>query len=304
MQPEPDFAANLYQGTAERYDQFRLHYPRVLIQDLAIRAQPSRHGRLLDLACGTGQLAFALADLFAVTWAVDQEPDMVRVVKAKAARYRHNIQAIISSVEELSAGSAAFELITIGNAFHRLRRDQVARHAIEWLRPSGHLALCWSSSPWAGHAAWQKALSEVLDQWASRLNSRDRLPQGWAAAREATPARRAITAIVGSSLRLPRPAPPGIVPVTGAVYVGEQNRNHSTSSDATYHPQCTGVGSSPQQRHAAGILALTTLAAQALRVVADPDSKWFTDWLCGDGEAVEGSASNVRVLNGGARRQH
>jgi hypothetical protein len=63
----------------------------------------------------------------------------------------------------------------------------VAHHAIEWLRPTGHLALCWSSSPWAGNADWQKALGEVLDQWRYRLNSHDRLPQDWAAARQARP---------------------------------------------------------------------------------------------------------------------
>ena len=45
----------------------------------------SGRGRLLDLACGTGQLAFALRSSFAEVWAVDQEPDMVEVVAAKAA---------------------------------------------------------------------------------------------------------------------------------------------------------------------------------------------------------------------------
>jgi ubiquinone/menaquinone biosynthesis C-methylase UbiE len=60
---EPNFAADLYHGTAESYDRFRLAYPQVLTEDLISRVQPSRHGRLLDLACGTGQLAFALSGL-------------------------------------------------------------------------------------------------------------------------------------------------------------------------------------------------------------------------------------------------
>ena len=49
------------------------------------RTGPSGRGRLLDLACGTGQLAFALRSPFAEVWAVDQEPDMVAVVRSKAA---------------------------------------------------------------------------------------------------------------------------------------------------------------------------------------------------------------------------
>jgi ubiquinone/menaquinone biosynthesis C-methylase UbiE len=187
MPAEPNFAVDLYRGTAKSYGRFRLGYPQVLVEDLLGRVQPSRLGRLLDLACGTGQLAFALQDSFAEIWAVDQEPDMIRLVDAKAAGGRHTVRAIVSSAEELSAEPASFELITIGNAFHRLRRDQVARHAFEWLRPSGHLALCWSDSPWIGHAEWQIALNAVLDQWRSRLSAGDRLPEGWESARRAKP---------------------------------------------------------------------------------------------------------------------
>jgi hypothetical protein len=88
---------------------------------------------------------------------------------------------------DLSAGAAGFELITIGNAFHRLRRDRVARHAFGWLRPGGHLALCWSTPPWAGDAGWQKALSEILDRWRNRLNVRDRIPPGWDSDRQVKP---------------------------------------------------------------------------------------------------------------------
>ena len=187
MQTGPNFATNLYDGTAAAYDRFRLAYPRVLTDDLLGRVQPTRRGRLLDLACGTGQLAFSLQDYFAEVWAVDQESDMVRLVDAKAARGGHTIRAITSPAEELSAESASFELTTIGNAFHRLRRDGVARRALAWLCPGGHLALCWSSSPWAGNADWQEVLNAVLDQWRSKLSVRDRLPQDWEGARRARP---------------------------------------------------------------------------------------------------------------------
>lgn len=187
MQREPDFAAGLYQGAAESYDRFRLAYPPELIADLLGRIRSSGQGRLLDLACGTGQLAFALRDAFAETWAVDQEPDMVRVVAAKAARGGHPVRPVVSAAEELSAAAGSFELVTIGNAFHRLRRDDVARRAYEWLRPGGHLALCWSSSPWTGRAAWKHTLNAVLDRWRDELGARDRVPPDWDRARRLRP---------------------------------------------------------------------------------------------------------------------
>jgi hypothetical protein len=55
-------------------------------------------------------------DTFAEVWAVDQEPDMVRLVEAKAARGRNTIRAITSRAEEISTDLAGFELIPVGNA--------------------------------------------------------------------------------------------------------------------------------------------------------------------------------------------
>jgi SAM-dependent methyltransferase len=58
-----EFRRDLFRGTAGYYDRFRAPYPQALIDDLAGRpgpgAGPGGAGRLLDLACGTGQLSFA-----------------------------------------------------------------------------------------------------------------------------------------------------------------------------------------------------------------------------------------------------
>ena len=81
---DPEFRRDLYQGTAGYYDPFRVPYPPDLIDDLAGRAGTDGAGRLLDLACGTGQLGFALHARFAEVWAVDQEPEMIAVVRDKA----------------------------------------------------------------------------------------------------------------------------------------------------------------------------------------------------------------------------
>ena len=85
MDDEVRFAADLYRGTAGYYDRYRLPYPEAMIEDLARTARVSGRGRLLDLACGTGQLTFPLRQRFADVRAVDQEPDMVEVVRVKAA---------------------------------------------------------------------------------------------------------------------------------------------------------------------------------------------------------------------------
>jgi SAM-dependent methyltransferase len=185
---EVRFAANLYRGTAGCYDRYRLPYPEAMIADLVRRAQVFGRGRLLDLACGTGQLTFPLRPWFSEVWAVDSEPDMVDVVRAKAAAAgAGDVRPVLSSAEALHAEPDYFQLAVIGNAFHRLDRDLVAGRILGWLRPGGHLALCWSTGPWVGEEDWQRALVAALDRWKTALGAEKRVPAGWALARQRRP---------------------------------------------------------------------------------------------------------------------
>jgi SAM-dependent methyltransferase len=202
LSDEPTFRTDLYRGTAGYYDRFRLPYPETLISDLERRTGASGRGRLLDLACGPGPLAFALLPSFAEVWAVDQEPDMIAVVRSKAAALGDGesdavpdsdgpdggrIVAVVSNAEDLDAPAGDFSLIVIGNAFHRLPRDLVARRVYDWLEPGGFLALCWTSGPGEGPLDWQAAYGRLLASWQEALGGGDRVPATWKPAREARP---------------------------------------------------------------------------------------------------------------------
>jgi SAM-dependent methyltransferase len=186
---EISFRPDLYRGTARYYDQFRHSYPDALIGDLVRRTEASGRGRLLDLACGTGQLAFALLDQFAEVWAVDQEPDMVAVVRSKsdAGAGAGRMVTVVSSAEELSVPAWHFSLVVIGNAFHRLPRDLVARLAYNWLVPGGFLALCWASGPGVGPLDWQLVFGSLLKRWQEALGASDRVPANWNQVRQDRP---------------------------------------------------------------------------------------------------------------------
>ncbi len=128
MDDQVRFAADLYHGAAGYYDRYRLPYPEAMLADLVQRAQVSGRGRLVDLACGTGQLAFPLRQWFSEVWAVDWESDMVEVVRAKAAAAgAGEVRPIVSDAETLDAEPEHFELAVIGNAS---LRDALA--ALSW----------------------------------------------------------------------------------------------------------------------------------------------------------------------------
>ena len=189
----PNFRPDLYRGTAGYYDRFRRPYPAELIDDLAARTGADGTGRLLDLACGTGQVCLALSGRFATIWAVDQEPDMIGILGEKAAekagapRDAIRWHFVTAAAEELTAPDETFDLVTIGNAFHRLRREVVAARALSWLRPGGFLALLWGGAPNYGNAPWQQALQATMQRWQGRPGAEERIPAGYDAAREARP---------------------------------------------------------------------------------------------------------------------
>jgi SAM-dependent methyltransferase len=181
------FRTDLYRGTAPFYDRFRPPYPEPLMDDLRGRLPASGRGRLLDLACGTGQIAFALADSFAEVWAVDQEEGSVAYGRTKAeANGVSNITWVSGSAESVVL-DGPFELIGVGNAFQRLNRQLVAERMFTWLQPGGGAALLWGGSPWVGDRPWQNAMADLFTDWMAEVAATDRVPAGWEAEMEADP---------------------------------------------------------------------------------------------------------------------
>jgi SAM-dependent methyltransferase len=173
------YRTDLYRGTAEYYDRFRPRYPAALLDDLRARVPLDGSGRVLDLACGTGHVAFALAGHVAEVWAVDQEPGSIEFGRRKALRQGPtNVRWIAAAAEDVAL-DRTFDLVTVGNAFHRLDRDAVARRLVHHLPEHGCVALLWGGTPWRGTRAWQRVLHATLERWRDKVGARERVPQGW-----------------------------------------------------------------------------------------------------------------------------
>jgi SAM-dependent methyltransferase len=128
-----------------------------------------------------------LATRFAGVVAVDQDEEMVAYARAKAeAAAVANVRWVAASAETVQL-EGPFELVAIGNAFHRLKRHVVAERVFSWLQPGGGLALLWGDILARGESAWQRAMGGLFEEWMVRLNATDRLPGGWEAAMDRQP---------------------------------------------------------------------------------------------------------------------
>jgi ubiquinone/menaquinone biosynthesis C-methylase UbiE len=170
---KPSFPPDAFAGTASYYVRYRVPYPERFLRDLVQRSGLTGEGRLLDLACGPGRLALALISSFREIWAIDLEPEMIEAGRIEAARMgAGNIRWIVGRAENLDAPRASFELVTAGEAFHRLDQQVVATKALRWLKPGGHLATLGCYSILSEREPWQRIVMEVVLRWTKRA-SRD-----------------------------------------------------------------------------------------------------------------------------------
>lgn len=165
----PRYGRRLFAGTAQWYARFRPPYPTELLDDLVSRAGITGPGPtmyLVDLACGTGELALPLHTRFARVRAVDIEPDMIDLARTKAAAVgADNIGFVVGRAEDLEVPAGSVDLVTVGNAFHRLDRPAMAARVLQWLAPGRCVAVVGSSSVWSGRAQWQATVVKVLDRF-------------------------------------------------------------------------------------------------------------------------------------------
>ena len=128
----------LFLGTAAYYVQGRLPYapglPNALREALALDGQ----GRLLDVGCGPGVLALALAPRFAEVVGIDPDAGMLEEAARRAADARiGNARWVQLRAEDLPAGLGAFRAATFGQSFHWMDRDRVAATILAMLEPGG-----------------------------------------------------------------------------------------------------------------------------------------------------------------------
>lgn len=159
-------ARDLFRGTVPYYVRYRVPYPGPLLAEIRTKADLSGQGALLDLGCGTGEIALHMAPFFRDVTAVDIDPEMLAAAKQKAQkRGIHTIQWRNQSAEQFSADADSFELVTIGAAFHWMDRRTIAERVKEWLLPGKPLVVLGYTSIWSGTAAWLPLVRTVIKKW-------------------------------------------------------------------------------------------------------------------------------------------
>ena len=172
---DPEFRTDLFRGTAPFYDKFRLAYPAVLLDDLRMRVDD---GHRQTARSRVRHRPDHVRSRVALRRGLGGRPGTgsSRVRPREGAQARSRQRSLDRRSRRGCSVHQSFELVAIGNAFHRLQRRVVAEAAMHWLVPGGHLAVLWSNSPWTGREAWQHAMAEAVRHWTDAAGAAERIP--------------------------------------------------------------------------------------------------------------------------------
>jgi ubiquinone/menaquinone biosynthesis C-methylase UbiE len=146
MAHKPD---ELFRSTAAYYARYRPGYPPQLFDHLAEHFGLDRTQTVLDLGCGTGQLAIPIARHVTRVIAVDPEPAMLREgIRLAAEHGSTNIEwrpGDSYHLDELRL--SALDLVTMGATFHWMDRDATLAALDQLVVPGGAVIIASGGAP-------------------------------------------------------------------------------------------------------------------------------------------------------------
>ncbi len=128
--------SRLFDQEAEGYDRCRPRYPAVAIDALLGPAPPGLE--VLDVGCGTGIAARAMAERGARVVGVELAPRMAQIAR------RHGIDVELGAFEDWDPAGRRFDRVTSAQAWHWLDMPAATAKAASLLRPNGRLGLLWN----------------------------------------------------------------------------------------------------------------------------------------------------------------
>ncbi|MFE3253934.1 class I SAM-dependent methyltransferase [Streptomyces sp. NPDC059209] len=130
--------STLFRGSAVHYERGRLPYAPGFAATLAAVLGLDGRGRLLDVGCGPGTVALAMAPYVAEVVGVDPDEDMLAEAGRQAGlRGVGNARWTAARAERLPAGLGEFRAVVFAQSFHWTDRDRTAAAVLGMLAPGG-----------------------------------------------------------------------------------------------------------------------------------------------------------------------
>jgi ubiquinone/menaquinone biosynthesis C-methylase UbiE len=135
--------------TAEAFSTFAMRDTPEVLKEKVEFAKPQSTDAALDVACGPGAFALAIAPRVHFAWGVDLTPEMLRRARAyQAEKQISNAAFVRGDAEQLPFPAGRFDLVSCQCSFHHLPKPQLVLHEmIRMAKPEGRLLIVDSLAP-------------------------------------------------------------------------------------------------------------------------------------------------------------
>ncbi len=172
--PVHEVAASGFDKGAEVYEQSRPSYPPDAVAWLVDHLRLAAGTRVADVAAGTGKLTRLLTPTGASFVGVEPVPGM----QSGFVQMCPGVPLVSGTAEQLPFSEAAFDAVTVAQAFHWFDAPVALSELARVLRPGGRLGLIWNArdrsndlveqlwsimdrvekrAPWRNHDEWKES---------------------------------------------------------------------------------------------------------------------------------------------------
>lgn len=164
---KPD-TKKLFSSTYEYYAKYRPNIPEEVINIIVKHFDIKLNDRILDLGCGTGQVALAMEGKCGEMVCLDSDPEMLKQAKKATKDSQMKLTWINFGSQDLGKikeSLGIFKIATICRAFHWMGQKQVLDDLDGFIDKNGGIAIFGDGSFWTGQEEWQQAVKRIVQKY-------------------------------------------------------------------------------------------------------------------------------------------
>jgi ubiquinone/menaquinone biosynthesis C-methylase UbiE len=160
----------LFCGTYEYYAKYRQKIPEEVVRLIVEYFNIKPKDRILDVGCGTGQMAIAMGGKCGKIICSDSDQAMLYQAKKEIEKLKLNQKIILINcrAEDLIKKKielGTFKIATICRAFHWMDQEKVLDALDGLIEQNGGIAIISVKSFWTGEEEWQLAVKKVIQKY-------------------------------------------------------------------------------------------------------------------------------------------
>ena len=163
-----NFAPELYKGAHKYYAKYRPAIPEKVIKIIVNHFNVQPTDRVLDIGCGTGQVALAMEGKCGEMVCLDSDPEMLKWAKKATKDCEMKLTWLNYPAEDLGKIKeklGTFKVATICRGFHWMNQDQVLKDLDGLIKENGGVAVFSDRVLWSGEKEWQKAVEGLIQKY-------------------------------------------------------------------------------------------------------------------------------------------